>query len=139
MWVVDAGVAIKWFVNEAGSDRADLVLEKGARLFAPDLALAEIANGLRRKERMNALSAEATLKAIEVLPRLFQSLIPCYSHICEATRLSQELDHSVYDCLYLAVARALNAPLITADGKFTMKLAGTVYAANAVLLADWTG
>ena len=45
--VVDASVAIKWVVPEAGSERAITLLDHG--LVAPDLLFSECANILWRK------------------------------------------------------------------------------------------
>ena len=54
-----------------------------------------------------------------------------------ALELARELGHPVYDCVYLALARRRNAPLITLDRKLTARLAGTRYEGDAILLADW--
>jgi predicted nucleic acid-binding protein len=52
--------------------------------------------------------------------------------------LAMEIDHSPYDCIYLALAIEAGMPLITADAKLVRKLAGTPYEGRAVLLADWS-
>ena len=39
--------------------------------------------------------------------------------ISEAGRLAREIDHPVYDCLYLALARAHDTPLATLDQRVT--------------------
>jgi predicted nucleic acid-binding protein len=139
MFVVDATVAIKWFTTEPGSDKALDVLSSANRLAAPDFALAEIANGLRRKQRLKVLPPDAVNRAIEGLPRVFHTLAPCALYVAAATEISQDLDHSVYDCVYLVIARGLAAPLVTADTKFVAKLAGTPYAAHVVALGAWKG
>lgn len=52
--VVDASVALKWFVNEERSDLAVGLLNSGEPMMAPDLVLAEVCNAawksLRRRE-----------------------------------------------------------------------------------------
>ena len=42
--VVDANVAIKWFVEESRSDAARAVLASGEPLVAPDLVVPEVCN-----------------------------------------------------------------------------------------------
>ncbi len=42
--VVDASVALKWFVDEAGSNQARLLLIRDLSLVAPDLIVAEVCN-----------------------------------------------------------------------------------------------
>ena len=41
----------------------------------------------------------------------------------EAFSLTCRLNHSMTDCLYAVLARRLNLPLVTADGKLARKLA----------------
>jgi len=48
---VDAGVVVKWYIPESGSDRAAALLETDRRLIAPDLLLAEVANVLWKSRR----------------------------------------------------------------------------------------
>lgn len=38
--IVDAGVAVKWFIDESDSDAARLLLDHQTGLFAPDLLVA---------------------------------------------------------------------------------------------------
>jgi predicted nucleic acid-binding protein len=137
MWSIDAGVAVKWFVAEPDKDIAQRILQRDVPLVAPDLLLAEVINALRRKELQKFIPPAAVNLAANVLPQIFQTLMPSKDYIVAAARLSQELDHSVYDCMYLAIGRALSAPLITADAKLVAKVAGSAYAQNVVLLADW--
>ncbi len=54
-----------------------------------------------------------------------------------ALAIAIELDHPVYDCIYLALARRRGAPLVTLDRRLTARLAGTRYRDDAVHLADW--
>lgn len=55
-----------------------------------------------------------------------------------ACRLSAEVNHPVYDCVYLALARQTGVPVITADLRFAgvvqrfPALAGSVIALNAL-------
>jgi hypothetical protein len=137
--VVDSSTAIKWFTIEPGSSKALRLLEQGYRLGAPDLVIAETANALRRKERMNALAATAVVEAVSGMARLFDELVPSKALVADAIAMSQSLDHSVYDCLYVAACRNLGAPLITSDGRFVRKLARTPYAKHVIRLDDWKG
>ena len=51
------------------------------------------------------------------------SLCPIDALIARAAETAQELDHPVYDCLYLACAEATESVLVTADRKFAKKVA----------------
>ncbi len=68
---------------------------------------------------------------------MFSELLTTETLVVEALRLSQDLNHSVYDCLFLAAGRLRGAPLVTADVAFAAKLSGTPYASSGVLLSDW--
>ena len=46
--------------------------------------------------------------------------------IDRAAEIAVEIDHPVYDCLYLACAEATASALITADRRFATKLAGRI-------------
>ena len=50
-FVVDASVAIKWFVPEIHAEAARRLLREGITLLAPDLIWAEVANALWRMRR----------------------------------------------------------------------------------------
>ena len=52
MIVVDASVAVKWFVPEQDSDKASAILRSDQRLLAPDLIRIEVAATFTRLLRM---------------------------------------------------------------------------------------
>ena len=43
--VIDASVACKWFIAEAGSDAAEALVAGGQMLLAPNLIAPEVCNG----------------------------------------------------------------------------------------------
>jgi hypothetical protein len=47
--IIDASVAVKWFVSEEASDKADEVSASNHTLLAPRLIVIEVANALARK------------------------------------------------------------------------------------------
>ena len=133
--VVDASVAFCWFVREPETETANRLIRATTELVAPSLMLVELANGswnkLRRRE-IEADVADAGLREIRrFVPQIFDDAA------LAALALARELEHPVYDCVYLALARRRDAPLVTLDQKFTARLAGTRYQGDAVLLADW--
>ncbi len=136
-FVVDTSVALKWFLAEADSAAAERLLVGDLELLAPDFLLLEVAKGLRRRQHSGVISEADVTRAIADLPRTFADLLPARPVIEPALKFSQVIDHSVYDCIFLAVSLMRGAPLITADAAFVAKLAGTHYAQNVMLLADW--
>ena len=119
---VDASVVTKWFVPEPFSEEARLVLDHSVDLHAPDLLLAEFANTIWKKVRRGEiLDSGPYMDAVVGLGEIVE-LHPMYGLISRAGQLAREIDHPVYDCLYLACAEATDSVLVTADRKFAAKL-----------------
>jgi len=120
--VFDASVVVKWFLDDplAGAARdARLALRPAV---APDLMVIEVANALRRyvvRGELQAVAAEENLSAIKEVVELFDHA----PLLDEAFSLACRFNHSMTDCLYIVLARRLNLPLLTADGKLARKLA----------------
>lgn len=116
--VVDASVALKWVLDEPGSAAASELLD-GRGLFAPPLLAIEVANALwvvARRGQITGAEAEDALDLILRAP--FQPLPSGLNLPIRALELARLLDHPVYDCVYLALAVALERPVITADRRF---------------------
>jgi predicted nucleic acid-binding protein len=122
MIVVDANVAVKAYIEEAGSEAASELLTGTTRLLGPELIRVEVAGAICRRVRRRELEpAEAEARCQHWLAELDKGLFNLSSDrelLPEAIALSTKLKHSVQDCLYLAVAIRGNAPLVTADRPF---------------------
>ena len=112
--VVDASVAVKWVLKEPDSDIARRVADR-AELLAPDLLWAELGNVLWRRQRSGELSPTDardmlfTLRAVPVRTHALFPLLPLALEIAVAIR------HSIYDCIYLALADQEDCRVVTAD------------------------
>jgi predicted nucleic acid-binding protein len=111
--VVDASVALKWVLDEPGSDAAAGL--SGTRMLAPALLLVECGNALWRKGRTGALDLAGARARMAALRRAPVRLVPDESLAEMALELALELAHPVYDCLYLALAEDERVPLVTDD------------------------
>jgi predicted nucleic acid-binding protein len=132
--VIDASVAFKWFVPEPTSDRALAVLDGNATLHAPDLIRIEVANAMWARLRRQGEYRAVVMEAADALPRMFDSLVPSAEVLEPAMKLMVELEHPLYDCLYLALAINLRCPVLTADKKFADAATAAGYGANIDLL-----
>lgn len=119
--VIDASIAIKWVVEEDGTPEA-LALHQKARLIAPELLVGECANILWKKVQRRELLKDEALLAARLLQAAELELLPMRSLFEAATRMSIEIDHPAYDCVYLALAAERKCRFVTADERFVRKL-----------------
>jgi predicted nucleic acid-binding protein len=137
--VIDASVALKWFVEEADSLTARGLVASGELLIAPDLVVAEACNAAwRLARRGEILPGQAGIIAAD-LPGAFAELVPLSQLSVAATAIAQALDHPVYDCFYLALAVARDTVVVTADERLIGRLRASPHAARAVTLHDLAG
>ena len=132
--VVDASVAVKWVIGEAGSEHA--VALKGARLYAPDLWVAECANVLWKKAARNEISADEADAAAMALEAAEVELVATRPLLARAVGLAAQLGHAAYDCFYLLAAADLGLPLITADARLVALARRKEVPVSVLVLAD---
>lgn len=126
-YVIDASVAMKWFVPEIHSTEAASLLDPDIVICAPDLIVPEFGNTLWKKTRRGELSrteAEEILSAFAALPL---EIHPSTSLLAPAFPLALSLDRTVHDSLYLALAVAQDCALVTADQKFHTAVAASPF------------
>jgi predicted nucleic acid-binding protein len=136
--VVDASVALKWYLIEDGADQARQILADDDTLVAPELVVAEVCNAAWLAGRRGEVSAAQQAAIAQDITRVFDRLEGLARHASRAAAIARELDHPVYDCFYLALSEALDAPLVTADGRLLARVAGTPFAARTQGLRGYT-
>jgi predicted nucleic acid-binding protein len=134
--IVDASVALKWYLSEDDSEAALALLASGERLIAPHLIVAELCNGAWRLIRRGELRTEQLAIIARGVPGVFTTLHGSASLAARAAAIALELDHPVYDCFYLALSEAQNAPLVTADRRLILKTEATPFAPRTVHLRE---
>ena len=135
--VIDASVAVKWFVEEENSDFAGHLLESDHDLYAPRLMASEIGNALWRKVQNGELEfslAGAKAASISELAVRWTD----DEEVCpDALRFALALKRPMYDCVYLALAHRLGATLVTADIRFVNALMDTEHGGTVVSLESF--
>lgn len=126
--VVDASVAVKWYLDEPHSDAARAILASDEMLVAPDLIVAEVGNAAWLRLNKGHIAPEHAKALLAELPSAFIALVPASGLALRALAIAVELQHPVYDALYLATCERWNAPLVTADARLIARCAGSPWA-----------
>lgn len=124
-YVVDASVAVKWFVPEIHSEHALRLLRKRFDLQAPELIQAEFGNILRKKCRAGELDGTTAGEILDNFKRSPLVVQPHGTLLKLAWGIALKHRQTFYDSLYLALAMTEKARMVTADRKFYEALAGT--------------
>lgn len=109
MIVVDASAALSGLLNN-GSARQSLATDQ---LHAPHLIDSEVASGLRRRVAARQVTADNGWAALDTWRQLGLTRYATYPLLERVWQLRDNL--SAYDAGYIALAEALNCPLVTAD------------------------
>jgi predicted nucleic acid-binding protein len=135
--VVDASVAVKWFVPDVHAAEARQWRNGPDDLHAPEFFLdLEIGNILWKKIRRAEITradADLILGQLSPLPLTRHSESPL---LASAFDLADRTQRTVYDCLYLALAVQLRGRMVTADQRLYNSLAGTPWAAYMCWVCD---
>ena len=126
-FTVDASVVVKWYVSERYSEEARLLLGHRLERLAPDFVLVELANIFWKKARLREIGDHQ--RYFQELHRVREAVVlsPSADLIERAAQIAAQIDHPVYDCLYIACAETTGSLLITADRKL-----GSIVVGNAV-------
>ncbi len=127
LFVVDASVVIKWFLDEEHSSEARELLGKGHTFSSPDLLPLEAGNVLWKRIRRKDLTPEQGqryLRQIVSSPIHLHESLPI---IHTAFQLADVCNITVYDGIYLTLAIISRCELVTADKKLRNRLQDTPY------------
>ena len=135
--VADSSVIIKWFVRKNEHDRKQALLLKDHflqgryALIVPDLILYEVSNVLRNRKEVKQGNVEKMIKLLFTYP--FRITWPANILLIKASQIAYSHNLSVYDAVYLALAKEIGCPFVTADKKLQIRQEGI----NVCLLKDF--
>jgi predicted nucleic acid-binding protein len=121
--VVDASAAVELVLRLplAGAAEAEVFgADRGAH--APDLIDVESLHALRRYERRGEIAADRAREAVDDLLALPIARYPVFSLVERAWELRGRL--TPYDAVYVALAEALDAPVVTVDARLAAAASG---------------
>jgi predicted nucleic acid-binding protein len=134
--VVDASIAVKWFVEEVHADAARCLLADVYALSAPDLLWPECGNILWKKVQQGELTAQEARLIREGLELQPLHISPCRLLFEPALEIALDTGRTVYDSCYLALAMLTESPLVTADQRLCNALRHTDYAPYLIWVAE---
>ena len=119
--VVDASIAVKWVIEEDGTEEA-LSIRRRAKLIAPELLVAECANIFWKKVQRDELSADEAFFAARLLQAADIEFLPTRLLLEAATRIAvdevanylethAEIDQVTFACFGTEVTAAYRASL----------------------------
>ncbi len=136
IFVVDASIAVKWFVRENLHDEAHRLLDHRDALTAPDLIVAEIANVAWKKAIRGEISRDQAQAIATEISQHIPAFYPSADLIERALKIALDVNHTVYDCLYIACAEAVSGVLVTADERLVEAVENTELAPFARYIGD---
>ena len=124
-FVVDASIAIKWYLPEDYSEYAERLLSPEIELLVPDLLFSELANIVWKQVMRHEYSrqkASTILEALEAVPFQVWSAKSLMSNAFDIACLTKR---TFYDSLYVALAEKAACKMVTADLKLLNSLEGS--------------
>lgn len=135
-YVIDASVAVKWYVPEIYEQEATRLKKSGGTFHAPELILPEFGNIIWKKtvrQELTSSEGKQIMAAFASEPLVLHShQATCLAAYTGATTSKQ----TVYDWTYLALSLALSCQFVTADLRFYQALAKTSLKANLLWIGD---
>jgi predicted nucleic acid-binding protein len=114
-FIIDSSVVTKWYVPEILTIDALRYLDPALERHAPELLLAEAVNILWKKINRGELTPDEAARIADDIRQADISIYSMRSLFGPALSIAIAVGRSAYDCLYVALADALSASLVTAD------------------------
>ncbi len=130
--VVDASVAIKWFIPEVHAIDASRLLQTNFKFLVPDLIFAEVGNILWKKCRRKELTLDIANEILDDFKRLPFNPYESEQLIDSAWHIANAHQCTIYDSLYLALSQSEGCLFVTAD-RTLCNILRTTYLANSLL------
>jgi predicted nucleic acid-binding protein len=135
--VVDASVAVKWFVPENHSAEAMRFLDVRFKRHAPVVLHSEVGQTIWKKVRlrkeMDAAEGRSIVRGLMITPLEMHAVTPL---IAPALDIALETGRTVYDCIYVALAVWVGCKVVTADKKLYNALHKGPFADDVLWVAE---
>jgi predicted nucleic acid-binding protein len=134
--VIDASVAIKWYVPEIYEQEATRLQQSGDVLHAPELILPEFVNIVWKKIARREIIEKEGQKIVTEFSRTNLVYHPQRQIIKSAFTGAMMTNQTVYDWTYMALALSLGCQFVTADERFYKALEKTKLKKHLLWVGD---
>jgi Predicted nucleic acid-binding protein, contains PIN domain len=114
--VIDSSSLVKFFSKEEGWEKVAQTIEEG--VITLDLSIKEVANALWKKILIGEMNEDL---AIKILYDLLKSeaiiIVNQDDYLVEAFKIANRNKITIYDSLFIALAKSKNLELVTSDKK----------------------
>jgi len=127
-YVVDASVAVKWFIRERETDRDAALNLRGrhiqghTRMIVPELFLLEVPNAVKSGRKGTEKELDEVLKTLLDIDLQVERHSETVLRKTNAVAWAYHL--TWYDAVYVALAEILGFPCVTADEALLRKMKG---------------
>jgi len=123
--ILDSSAALRCSlpqIDRAESDAFRSVVREN-ECVSPVLFLSEISNAVWKEVRFRELKKALAVEIISSISKMTTLHFEDDLLISTAFEIALDSEHPVYDCIYIAMGRHYNAPILTADKKLQRKFA----------------
>ena len=115
--VLDSSAAIEFSLQRPKAKKIETYLANTEYIIAPDLMVSEITNVFWKYHNFEDFPLKKCMSLLEITMNLIDRFYSTKELYQEAFAFSCQVSHSVYDIMYLILARRHNAHLLTLDKK----------------------
>jgi len=114
--VIDSSSLVKFFSKEKGWEKVAQIIKEG--VITLDLSIKEVANALWKKILIGEMNEDLAIKILYDLLKLEAIIIVNQDeYLIEAFKIANRNKITIYDSLFIALAKSKNLELVTCDIK----------------------
>jgi predicted nucleic acid-binding protein len=135
-FIVDAPIAIKWFVPEIHSSPAARLLDGGNELYALDTLLTDAGTIVSTKARLGELSPDETVQVVKAIESVPLRLLPSHALLEPSLRVAAVFDLPLGEGMGITAAVQCDCRLVTAARTLYDRVQGTPFARHVKWVGD---
>lgn len=133
--VVDSSVAIKWFVREQGHDQALALLDRQDELFAPDVIVSDVIDGVWARIIAGQIGNDQGSAIVAAVTSGVPTLVSVFDFAEEALQTAMGMDRLAHLAMYFACVERLEGGFVTADADAALMAREKLGAERVTLLS----